>query len=205
VIPIYSVNLFNPNLQLVGSSLNYRWGSYTDTLTIRARFNLDSTNDSPLYETAEKKASRVRRQGTSEVEGFIEWRPLEILELKLSLAQDVGVHKGTYAEIGARFIMANLLLKENGLAMIQPALFTNLGGGTESHNAYLYGRGAGGGLSNYAYGLSISSPAVIDTFYPVVKITRFGMVGDKVRSAQFVRANERDSWQALALAAFKIF
>jgi len=205
IFPIYSIDLFNPDLQLVGSSLNYRWRTSDQALTVRTRFNFDSTNDSPLYETAEKKTNRIRRTMTSEVEGFLEWRALSHLELTTNISQDIGAHGGTHGEVGARVILGNFLQRENRAAMIQPALFGIFGVATKNHNKYLYGVGAEGGLSHYAYGFSISSPAVIDTFYPVLKITRFGLLGDKNRSAAYVRSGEKDSWQVLALAAFRIW
>lgn len=205
LFPIYSVDLFNPDFQLVGSTLNYRWRSEDRRLTFRSRLNLDSTNDSPLYETSEKEKDRIRRSTTSEIEGHVEWYAFQQLELSGNIGQDIGAHGGTHAEITTRVIVGNFWRKENGGAMIQPAFFGTLGGATESHNRYLYGTGAEGGLSHYAYGFSISSPAVIDTFYPVLKITRFGLLGDSNRSASLVRSDEKEGWQALVLAAFRVW
>lgn len=205
IFPIYSVDLFNPNLQLVGSSLNYRWRSENQGLTLRSRLNFDATNDSPLYETAEKEADRIRRKTTNEIEGFLEWRAFSQLELNANISQDIGAHGGTHGELGTRIILGNFYKREGRGAMIQPAFFGYLGAATKNYNDYLYGLGAEGGISHYAYGFSISSPAVIDTFYPVFKVTRFGLIGDGNRSASFVRAEERDSWQILALAAFRIW
>jgi hypothetical protein len=205
VFPIYSVDLFNPDLQLVGSSLNYRWRLDSQALTLRTRLSIDSTNDSPLYETKEKKTDRIRRTSTSEVEGFLEWRALSYMELSASISQDIGAHGGTHGEVGTRLILGNFVQREERGAMIQPALFGTLGLATKRHNEYLYGNGAEKGLSHYTFGFSVSSPAVIDTFYPVLKISRFGLLGNKNRSAAFVRSDEKDSWQILALAAFRVW
>jgi outer membrane scaffolding protein for murein synthesis (MipA/OmpV family) len=202
--PIYSVNLWNPNLQLVGSTLNYRWSLLEDTLVLRARANFDATNDEPLYETDEKEEDRIRRKTTNEVEGFVEWRAAKLLELNANISQDVGAHGGTHAEIGTRIILGEYI-KKNKSYMIQPALFASIGAASKDYNEYLYGSGAVSGVSHYSAGFSISTPAVIDYFYPVFKATWFGLIDSENRNASYVRKNEKDSFQILALFAFKVF
>lgn len=201
--PIFSVNLWNPNLQLVGSTLNYRWSISEDTLVLRTRINFDATNDKPLYETDEKEEGRVRRKTTNEVEGFVEWRAHKLLELNANVSQDVTAHGGIHAEVGTRIILGEYV-KKNKSYLIQPALFGSLGAATKDYNEYMYGAGAQGGISHYSAGFSVSAPAVIDYFYPVLKATWFGLIDSANRNATYVQKDEKESFQILALFAFRI-
>lgn len=204
LIPIYSLDLGSPDLQLVGSAITFRTPLKDENWLFRSRLYFDSTLDQPLYFTEEeKKEDRVRREITHELDLFLEYRFQQRGELTLMISQDLSAHSGTYGEISGRLVLGNFLPKNNS-SLLQPALFATLGGGTQNHNSYLYGEGASGlSLTNYSVGLSISSPAVIDIFYPVVKITYFKVLGDENRSASHVK--ERSGWQALALFAFRVF
>jgi hypothetical protein len=92
---------------------------------------------------------------------------------------------------------------QNRKSLIQPGLFASVGGGNKDHNTYLYGEDAPGfGITNTQYGLAITSPRVIDVFWPTLKISHFELMGD-ARTASFVK--EVKGWQVEALFAFQIF
>jgi len=204
IIPIYAVDVFHPDLQIVGSSLNYKMAWDGDKYLVRFRYSHNAAGDRPLYETAEKETQRVRRTRTAEVESFFEYTLLPWAELHFSVSQDISVHRGTHGSFGTRLILGNYWMKGER-PMIQPAIFLEGGLASKSHNQYFYGEGARGGLSNYSVGFSVSSPAVIDRFYPVLRVSRAGILGKENRSASFIRSSERSHWQIIALGAFRIW
>ncbi len=205
LIPIYSIDLGTPDIQFAGSSFTFRSFLIDDKLLFRSRIFFDSTFDQPLYFSAEKENDRVRREATNELDLFLEYRFRHRGELTLMLSQDLTAHSGTYAEFGFRAILANLKPKNNSF-LIQPAFFASIGGGNTAHNKYFYGDGASDwSFSNYSMGFSISSPAVIDILYPVLKITYFGLLGDDNQTASYVKKGETTGWNVIALVAFRVF
>ena len=168
----------------MGSAITFRTPLKNERFLFRSRLHSDSTLDQPLYFTEEEKENeRIRRETTNELDLFLEYRFEQRGELAFMASQDLSAHQGTYAETSGRLVLGNFIPK---------------------NNSYLYGEEASDtGLTNYSVGFSISSPAVIDIFYPVVKITYSEIIGDKNRAASYVK--ERSHWQALALFAFRIF
>jgi hypothetical protein len=71
LVPIYALQLGNPDLLLAGSALYYTPRLSKHQL-LRLRLNVDSTLDQPLYYTDEDKDERVRRESTSEFDIFYE-------------------------------------------------------------------------------------------------------------------------------------
>ena len=202
IVPIYSVTLFNPNLLLAGSSLFYKV-SLAEKFLFRTRISIDSTEDNPLYFTDEREEDRVRREETSEWDLYLEYLSDPGHYLRFNLSQDLYAHNGTYLELRGRVALVDFL-NRGGEPLIQPALFTAVGSGTANHNEYFYGEGADhAGLNNIEYGIVVTSPKVIDVFWPTLKLTRFEILGDKNRNGSFVQEKEGFSFELLS--AFKIW
>lgn len=202
LFPIYSINLFNPNLLIAGSAIYYRH-QFLENFFIRSRFNFDSTGDDPLYETEEKENERVRRETTSEFDLYFEYVTQNQSFLRFQISQDLSAHNGQYFELRGRFALFDFLKRDKELPLIQPALFSSIGSGTREHNQYFYGNSASSGINNFEFGLSIGSPQVIDVFWPTFKVTYFQISGQRNRNAEFVQ--EKDGVAIEMLMAFKIF
>ena len=201
VLPIYSVSLFNPNLLLAGSSLYWFLPIKKDVSRFLFRLNADSTGDEPLYYTEEEEDERVRRETTSEFDLFYEHQLFSWFNARLEISQDIQAHSGLYAEIQTRLSFFEFSVSRK--ANIRPNLFFSAGGGSQDHNEYLYGENSGDGeVTNIQYGLFLTSPKVIDPFWPTLKVVRFELVGD-ARGGSFVR--EKDGWQYELLFAFQVF
>ncbi|MEZ4872056.1 MAG: hypothetical protein R2827_07395 [Bdellovibrionales bacterium] len=121
------------------------------------------------------------------------------------VSQDLTAHGGTYFELYSKVALGQFYKDEKtGKAKVQPGFFFAFGGANEPHNRYLYGDGAAsGGVTNIRYGLSIASPAKSDVFWPVIRITRFELLGDENKSAALVR--ETSGWHAEATMVWKVF
>ena len=202
ITPIVSIKLFHPDLLFAGSSLYYKHALPYKNLFFRSRLNFNSTQDEPLYYTSENEEDRVRRDTTSELDGYIEYDAKEKGFIRLQYSKDLVEHQGNYFELRGSIALGNFIKKGKGY-LIQPGLFTAIGHGDKEHNEYFYGDGAEASLNNIEYGLLINSPGVIDIFWPTLKITRFEILGDKNREASFVQ--EKDGWNIELLMAFKIF
>ncbi|MCB0356875.1 MAG: hypothetical protein KDD40_07705 [Bdellovibrionales bacterium] len=203
VLPIYSIQLWNPNLLVAGSSLYYTHILVNPKHRFRLRLNLDSTLDRPLYYTSEKENERIRREETSEFDIFYEWRRSNDDHIRLQFSQDLVAHNGFYTELYFHKKLFNLLMAKNNKALLQPGVFAALGGGNKNHNEYLYGVGASHySLTNLQYGFAVTSPSAIDVFWPTFKITRFELLGEENRRASYVR--EREGWQVELLFAFRV-
>ena len=204
VVPIISVQLWNPNLLVAGSSLYYVQPIWGESHQFRFRLNVDSTKDEPLYYTEEDELDRVRRGKTSEFDVFYEWRFEGGSHFRLQYSKDLVEHKGAYAEAYLHLALFDFI-GEGKKVLIQPGLFGAIGGGDQKHNEYLYGLGVGekDQVTNVQYGLSVTSPGFIDHFWPTLKVTRFELVGDEVRGASFVQ--ETEGYQIELLFAFRVF
>jgi hypothetical protein len=202
-LPLISVQLFHPDWLIAGSALYYT-NHFSQNWILRGRLNIDATGDSPLYETGEKEIDRVRRETTSELDIYLEYRTLGQSFVRLQYSQDLMAHKGYYAELYGRVALIDFLEQDNGRALLQPGFFAAVGGGNSTHNQYLYGAGADGlGLNNIEFGLSVTSPSVIDVFWPTLQISHFQILGDGNRHGAFVQ--EQSGWSAQLLAAFRVF
>lgn len=200
--PIYSVDLFHPDLQLVGSTLNWK-SAIGESALYRLRLNPDAANDSPLYETGEKLEDRVRRASASEVEAFLELNPTSWLETSFNLGTGFGGYTGTYGEVSIRVKLGRFFERARG-HLLEPSLTASVGGGASGHNEYYYGSGAATGLSYSTVGVSFVSPGIVDHFYPWFKIYRSSLIGDS-RNASYVRLDEREHWTFLILAAKRVW
>lgn len=203
-IPIYAITLFNPDLILAGSALYYKHQLIKDQLFIRTRLNIDATNDEPLYFTSESEEDRVRRESTAEFDFYLEYLFPNESFLRLNLSQDLVAHKGRYLELRGRLALYDFFKKPGGKALIQPGLFVAAGFGDAKHNEYLYGAGAeSSSFNNLEYGLSVTSPRVIDLFWPTFTVTHFQLLGDQNKAGSFVQ--EDSGWSVQLLFAFKIY
>lgn len=200
LLPVYSIQLFNPDLLLAGSALYYQ-NKLSDQILLRTRLNFDSTGDDPLYTTSEEENERVRRETTAEWDIFIDYVFSDESFLRLTYSQDLIEHEGQYAEIKGRWAFWDIY-PENSPALIQLGLFSSLGFGSEDHNQYFYGAGAKAGVNNWEVGLSVTSPKVIDYFWPTFKVSRFEILGEENRNATFVQ--EKSGWAVEFLLAFQV-
>ncbi len=203
-LPIYAITLFNPDLILAGSALYYKRQFFNKNLFIRTRLNFDSTNDSPLYLTSEKKDDRIRRESTAEFDLFLEYLFPNESFLRLNVSQDLIAHKGHYLELRGRLALFDWLKNPGEKALIQPGLFFAAGYGDSKHNEYFYGAGANtSSFNNIEYGLSVTSPKVIDLFWPTFTISRFNLLGENNKNGSYVQ--EKNGWAVQALFAFKVW
>lgn len=200
-VPIYSVNYEDSSFLLAGSSLFYK-RAINQNWSFRTRLNIDSTEDNPLYVTEEKEEERVRRDETSEWDAYFEYLSERGHYFRFQLSQDLQAHKGSYIELRGRIALADYLKKGQGQPLIQPALFAAVGGASREHNEYFYGSDSAG-LNNIEYGLLITSPKVIDVFWPTLKITRFEILGEDNRAGNLVQ--EKDGFSVEALMAFRVW
>ncbi|MAZ49804.1 MAG: hypothetical protein CME65_14675 [Halobacteriovoraceae bacterium] len=199
--PIYSVNYENSSFLLAGSSLFYKRG-FNRNWSFRTRLNIDSTEDNPLYITEEKEEERVRRDETSEWDSYFEYLTERGHYFRFQFSQDLQAHNGSYIELRGRIALADYLKKGQAQPLIQPAVFAALGAGSKEHNEYFYGSDSAG-LNNIEYGFLITSPKVIDVFWPTLKITRFEILGEDNRAGNLVQ--EKDGFSFEALMAFRVW
>ena len=199
VIPIFAIELLHPNLEIIGSSINYQY-RLNDHLLYRTRLALGATGDQPLYETT--LAAPTPRDSTNEFDTFLELGWPGWGEITLQHSQDLKAHNGFYTEVQVRAVLPGFTVKNR---FFEPGIFASYGGGDEEHNEYLYGSGAGKlGATNYSVGLSISSPPEIDHFFPVFKFTYYELIGAANRNASLVR-DKTSGIQVLALFAVGVF
>lgn len=201
-IPIYAISLFNPNLLLAGSALYFKH-NLTNNLNIRTRLHFDSSQDRPLYYTSERMDSRIRREITNELDFFLEYNFDQGHYLRYELSKDIKTHHGVYHEIRGRLALADFFKGTNQHPLIQPGFFTAIGHANKEHNLYFYGPGAKSGLNNIEYGLYITSPKVIDVFWPTLKLTRFEILGEENRRAGHVQ--QKAGYSLQVLMAFRVW
>ncbi len=202
VFPIYSVQLFNPNLLIAGSAIYLKTPLIGENFFIRTRLNFGATPDKPLYETDEDEDERVERDTTNELDIYVEKHYANGSFLRGQISKDLKAHNGYYYEMFARVSLINFD-KVSEPALLNVGLFASAGYGDEKHNEYLYGIGANkSGLNNLEYGLSITSPRAIDSFWPTLKISTFQILGDN-KEGSFVRETTGTSIEALF--AFKVW
>lgn len=200
--PIFSVDLFHPGLQLVGSTLNWK-SSLGESALYRLRLNADAANDTPLYVSGEKREDRIRRQVASEAEVFFEYNPTAWLETTFNLGAGFGGYSGSFSEVSVRLKLGRFFERSKGF-LLEPAMTASLGGGTATHGEYFYGAGAVAGFSYSTVGISFASPGIVDHFYPWLRIYRSSLIGEN-RGASYIRPNERDHWTFLLLAAKRVW
>lgn len=202
-IPVYSIQLWNPRLLVAGSAFYFNQSLFSENHLLRLRLNIDSTNDEPLYYTDEGKGERIRREKTSEVDVYYEFRLEGGSHFRIQYSKDIVEHNGSYTEIYLHLALFNLW-GSGKKVLVQPGVFGSLGGGDRKHNEYLYGIGVGQDtqITNVQYGVSVTSPGVIDLFWPTLKFTRFELIGEQVRNASFVQ--EKDGYQVELLFAFRV-
>jgi hypothetical protein len=202
VSPLLSVTLFNPNFLFAGSALYYKYHLNQENFILRSRLNINATPDQPLYYTNEQEGKRVKRDSTSELDLYLEYKDEKNIYLRLQSSTDLVASHGQYFESFIHLPLFNFSSGPNKDSLLLLGLFTALGYGDLNHNEYLYGEEAQGwSINNVEYGLSLRSPKVIDMFWPTFKITRFEILGNKNRNASYV--DEKEGWSIEALVAFK--
>lgn len=202
VQPLYSINLFNPDLVLAGSSLYFKQNLRAGQ-ALRLRFQANATGDQPLYYTSEKEDERIRREKTSEFSIYYELFSKKESHLRIQYSKDLVAHKGSYIELYTHLSLFDLFKTKDSKRIAQLGIFASLGGGDEKHNQYLYGGDFQSfQKTNYQLGFSILSPDVFDRFWPSLKITKFGLLGD-ARFGEYV--DEKKGLSLEILIAKKVF
>jgi hypothetical protein len=203
LVPVLAVQLFHPDWLLTGSALYYQKFLSAHWI-LRSRLNNNATADDPLLITSEEREDRVRREKTLEWDFYLEYRTSGQSFVRLQYSQDLMAHQGFFTELVARAALFDFFKKGAQGSLLQPGVFASVGAGNSAHNQYLYGAGADRfGLSTVEYGLWLGSPAVIDVFWPTLKVSHFQILGDGNRGASFVQ--ERSGWEVSLLFAFAIF
>lgn len=203
VFPIYSVQLFYPNLLLAGSALYYKIPLSSDSFFLRTRLNFDATNDEPLYITEEEEEDRIRRDTTNEFDLFLEKHFEDNSFIRFQFSKDLVAHHGSYYEVYGRLSLFNLVGASNKGSLLDLGVFASVGYGDEKHNEYLYGIGADkDSLNNLEYGITLTSPRAIDSFWPTLKISSFQILEDN-KHGSFVQ--ETSGVSAEVLAAIKVW
>lgn len=201
IIPIYAVNLFNPNLQLIGSSLYYKI-QLNENILLRTRLRFNASKDKPLYETSEVNDARVTREKTNEFDIFFEYSSQKGHYARLEVSKDITAHHGIYSEVHLRYAFASFK-GEGRQALIQPGLLASIGYGDKSHNSYLYGEGASkSSFNNYEYGLYLTSPKVIEPFWTTFKVSKFGLLNES-KLGSYV--DEKEGIAVEFIAAFRVW
>ncbi len=199
IFPIFALEIFSPQLQLLGSSLFYRT-RLRPNLVYRSQLN--TIKDRVVYKTRVPLTDRNKREKTMEFSQIIDWEIPNHGEIRFSAAQDIKAHGGIYLSTQLRLVPMSLKIYSK---TIEPALFITIGAGSKAHNQYLYGRGAEEfSFTDYSIGFSLSLPPTIDPFFPFLKIQHYGVLGTKNKNASLVRGEPR-GWQFLLLGAVKVF
>jgi hypothetical protein len=199
VIPIFAIDIFSPDLQLIGSGLYYKYQFSNTKFNYRFRYNFNATNDSPLYESSEADDKRIEREQTSEIDNMFEFETKNHYT-RILFSKDIIEHMGLFTElhIRQRFYehkigKKNLVLKYN--------LFYETGHGDNKHNNYLYGINKSD-ITYHSYGINLSTPEVIDSFWPVIQFERFELL-NSARDGVYV--DEKAGYKFSALMAFKVW
>lgn len=203
IIPIFSVQLFDPNLLLAGSALYYKIPISGDSFFLRTRLNFNSTNDEPLYETDEDEDERISRDATSEFDLFIEKHFEDDSFLRLQISKDFVAHHGSYGELYGRLSIIDVVGAKKPL--LDLGVFSSIGYGSKEHNEYLYGTRTDiedSSLNNFEYGITLTSPKVIDSFWPTLSISSFQILG---KNSEGSLVKERNGAQIELLLAFKVW
>lgn len=202
-VPFFGAQLFHPDWLFAGSALYYR-RELSKNLLFRTRLNFDATGDDPLYETSEDIEARVTRESTTELDLILEYTFSDDSFLRFLVSQDLVAHNGHQLELRGRWAIYDVIKKSGEKALAQLGLFAQVGYGNGDHNEYLYGVGAeASGFNHVEYGLSVTSPKVIEAFWPTMKLTRFHLLGEGREKASYVQ--ETDGWSFEVLAAFKVW
>lgn len=186
--PIIYAGFFNHRIQFLVNSLEFRdWVS--DQLRLRTKIN--QLGDNPLYETGGlAKAPSLDRKNTWEWTSTAEIFLLEQGELNIIYAKDLAAHNGDYLEFTLRAYPLNLN-PFTDLPLLRPEFLIQLGWGSGNHNAYFYGSNANSsGWNHLAYGIQLTSPARIETIYPVLQFFRYEILGNQNRSGNLVREKQ---------------
>lgn len=202
-LPLYFVERKDLGLLLAGTSLYYST-YFSEQFLFRGRINFNSTPDDPFLVTQEEREARVVRERTSEFDLTIEYQIPGESFVRILLSQDLKAHLGHYFEVRARWGIVDLYRAAGERPLANLGVFSALGYGDHQHNAYLYGPGAGhSSVNNIEYGVSVTSPKVIDAFWPTFRVSRFELVGNDNLKGGYVQ--EASGWAVEALAAFALF
>jgi hypothetical protein len=199
--PIFSLQFFSPQLSLTGPTLYYK-KQVNPYFLYRSAFKFSATGDKPFYKTGKKLTDRNKRDTTQEIDQIFEFSIPQVKgELTLTVSKDVNAHSGWYFESKIRVSPWQFEFKKLDF---QPAFFALIGASDKKHNDYLYGKNADDfSVSHYSYGINLSAPPRVDHFFPILKIERYGIWGNKNKNASLIY-NKTTGWQVLLLFAKKV-
>ena len=182
VYPVFTLELFHPNLKVYMPNIFYRhrWNEY-----VLFRGGINSVQVEVPYETNEEKKD-YQRKDTFEAVGFVELGLPRYGEWTFRLNQDLSEHNGMSIENRLRWIFYNLNLPGED-SELQFALSYTLGVGNKDHNTYFYGKNANEdfGISHHAMGFSISNSE--DHLYPIFELRYYEVLEDKNRAASIAK------------------
>lgn len=198
IIPIFAIDLINPNLQFIGSSLFYKY-NFSENLNLRLRYNFNASNDTPLYETSENEDKRIEREKTQEIDTMLEYESNSIYS-RIIYSKDIVEHNGAFIDTHIRYaLFENKIGKKN--LNLKTNIFFEAGYGDHKHNEYLYGNDESG-VTYQSYGINLSTPEVIDSFWPVIQIEHFELLNSAIDG---IYVDEKSGYKFSALMAFKIW
>lgn len=199
--PVLGVFFFDDKLEFLGDSIGYRDFIYKDKVRLRSR--IVSITDKPLFPDHSSIKRHIRKDSyewSNRVETFFPgYNESYKAELDFEVAKDFYSHKGIYLEAQSKFKLINLSLLNTN---IEPNLFGSIGWGDSKHNKHFYGQSASeNGFNNISYGLRFAFPGEADRFYPIIQLTRFEIIGDKNRFAEYSFGNNK-GWLFSVIATY---
>ena len=206
VDPIFAVFMFDDRLEFLGDSIGYRdFIGGGDSVRLRTR--LQAITDKPLFPAHETiTAGAPSREDTYEWHSRVEiffpgYNSKTWGEINIGYSKDLAVHGGNYVDVLGKLKVVDFRLPVAG-TLVELNAFGSLGWGDGNHNHYFYGPAVDAlgqrasdeaGVSNYSYGLWFAFPEEADRNYPIVQLTRFEVLGDSRRSADFARGRN-EGW-----------
>lgn len=200
--PIFSMQLYFEDLLLAGSAIYYKY-KVSKNFVLRTRLNFNATDDEANFPEEIDSNRNGKRRNTTELDLYVERYFHDDSFLRFQISKDLVAHHGLYSELFGRLSVLEVLKHKNGYSLLNLGLFALIGHGEKSHNVYLYGDGAASAsFNNFEYGISITSPAVIDSFWPTLKVSQFQILGDNLAGSY---VDEGKGISVELLAAFKVW
>lgn len=200
--PLVYLGLFDERIQIFGTSLEFQSFLMEDKL--RARTKIALFSDDPFLKLDGPVDIRSSRPSSLEWMSRLEWFLPSFktprFQLDLAYAHEFKEHKGNYLEATGKLTVARLF-PEDGKPLVEPQIFGTIGYGDANHNSFWYAAGVGSGFTHVEYGLSIVAPARIDRHFPVFRVFRYELLGQRpIGPGSLVQ--QRSGFQVEATFAF---
>lgn len=171
VFPLLAIKLFNPQLQIVGSSL-YAHLKLTDNLRVFSILNPQISNQ-PLYETGGKEPNEEKT--AAEWDHMLEYKQGKNL-VSLLVSKGFKGHFGSHLELRYRYNLVDFILKSFSA---QASAEFKLGLGSALHNQFYYGDNANeSGLNYYSLGIVLTGEPRVDRLFPLIEGHYNRILGD---------------------------